>query len=171
MLPALLLALALQNPAPSATTLAAVETFAANVDRTWPTDEREPFVTGEVLRLMTNATRAIADDWHLDDKKLRDAIADVDSAREALLRQPRGDRKRPELARQALDEGRKMIDRLADALGQDESARATLSALDRSFKKFEDDRPVRAQVDAMKEYFQEAAKVLAAIVDAPPPAK
>jgi len=168
MVSAFILTLALQTASPSATTLAAVERFAVNVDRKWPTDEREPFVTGEVLRLMLDATRAIATDWRLDDRKLRESIDDVEAARAALLRLPRGDRKRPQLAREVLDKGRQMIDRLTDAIGEDDTARATLAALNDSLRKFEDDRPVRQQVDAMKEYFQEAVKVFRTIVDTRP---
>src|SRR5262245_13941195 len=111
------LTLSIATATPSASTLAAVKVFAVNVDRDWPSDDaRGQAVTAEALRLMAVAARAMADDSKVDDRKLRDAIAEFDSARETLSLHPRGDRQRPAFARGALEDGRKVIDQLAAAL-------------------------------------------------------
>jgi hypothetical protein len=158
--------LSMVNPSPSASTFAAVALFAANVDRQWPTDERGPAVTGEALRLMAVAARGIADDWKIEDGKLRESIAAFDRAREELFRHQRGDEKRPEVARDALDEGRVLIDRLAEALNHDDRTTRERSALKALVESFDDDKPVREQVDELEKYFQQAAAVLKSMLDA-----
>ena len=78
------LAVTLATATPSASTLAAVKIFAVNVDRQWPADDgRGQAVTAEALHLMTVAANAMADDWKIDDRKLRSPIADLDASREA----------------------------------------------------------------------------------------
>jgi hypothetical protein len=163
---ALLLTLSLVNAAPSATTLAAVAIFSANVDRQWPKDDRAPAVTGEVMRLMAVAARGMADDWKVNDGKLRDAIADFDTAREQLFKHPRGDRERPEVTRDALDAGRVMIDRLAEALNCARLTSKERAALKKFVEEFDDDRPVEQQVDDLAKYFQQAAALVRTMLDA-----
>ena len=167
--PLLILALSL-NAAPSAATLAAVAIFRANVVRQWPTDERGPAVTVEALRLMERATRGIADDWHITDDKFRDSMADFESAWEALSRHAPGDKNRPALARDALDQGRTMIDLLAEALRDTGTPIKTgLSAMKESVEQFDRKQPVRQQVDVLERYFDQAAALLQSMLDAPPP--
>lgn len=168
---ALTLALAAGSATPSATTLAAVKVFAVNVDRQWPSDDgRGQAVTSEALRLMAVAARAMADDWKVDDSKLRRAITDFDAARDALFQHPRGDRQRPEFARQALEDGRRVIDDLAAALRCADLTAGDRVALEKLVKDFEKHRPVREQVDDLEHYFQEASKLLQAMLDAAPSA-
>lgn len=162
-------ALALASATPSASTLAAVKIFAVNVDRQWPTDdERAAAVTGEALRLMAVAARGMADDWKVDDGKWRDAIASFDSAREILSRHPRGDKERPESARDALNQGREMIDRLAAALNCTEATARDRDQLEQLAKKFDKRRPVAEQVADLQKYFQQAAKLMESMLDAAP---
>src|SRR5690349_3127722 len=138
------LALTVAAATPSASTLAAVKVFAVNVDRQWPSDDgRGQAVTGEALRLMAVAARAMADDWKVDDDRLRGAITDFEAAREALFNHPRGDRQRPEFARRALEDGRKVIDRLAAALRCSDLTETDRVELEKLVKEFEKDRPVR----------------------------
>jgi hypothetical protein len=166
---AITLALAAAGASPSASTLAAVKIFAVNVDRKWPADDgRGEAATSESLRLMSAAVRAMADDWKVEDGKLRDAIADFDAARETLFQHPRGDKERPELTRAALDHGRKMIDRLAEALHCDDLTAKDRAALEKLVKQFEKDRPVREQADDLETYFKEASKLLQSMLDAAP---
>ena len=160
------LTLALIAPSPSAATLAKVAVFAANVNRQWPSDDRGPVVTGEALRLMAAAARAIADDRKVDEGKLRDTIADFDSAREALFQHPRGDRKRPEYARAALADGRLVIERLAETLGLSARTSGDRAALKKFVEEFDQDRPVSEQVDDLEQYFQNAAALLKSMLEA-----
>lgn len=163
---ALLLTLSLVSAAPSATTLAAVAIFSANVDRHWPKDDRAPAVTGEVMRLMAEATRAMADDWKVNDGKLRSAIAEFDTAREQLFKHPRGDQERPEVTRDALDAGRVMIDRLAEALNCERLTSKERDELKKFVKAFDEDRPVEQQVDDLEKYFQQAASLVQTLLEA-----
>jgi hypothetical protein len=119
---------------------------------------------------MAVAARAMADDWKVDDSRLRGAITDFDAAREALFRHPRGDRQRPEFARDALEDGRRVIDRLAEALGCSDLTAKDRAGLEKLVKEFEKDRPVRQQVDDLEKYFQEASKLLQSMLEAAPSA-
>jgi hypothetical protein len=166
---AMTLTLALVNASPSASTLAAVAIFAANVDRQWPTDEREPVVTGEALRLMAVAARGMADDWKVDDGKVRDSIAAFESASEALAQQAGDDRQRAEMTRKVLDEGRQMIERLAVALNSADLTATGRAGLKKAVDDFDKKKPVPQQADQLEQYFQQAAKLLRAIVDQPTP--
>ena len=166
---AISLVLAVASTTPSPTTLAAVKVFAANVDRDWPSDDdRAEAVTGEAFRLMSAAVRAMADDAKVDDAKLRAAIASFDAAREALINHPRGDGKRPGVARTALEDGRVMIDRLSAALGSAELTAKDREALKKIVSGFETNRSVREQADDLKKYFQGAARMMTSMLDAVP---
>lgn len=166
MTPALILTMSLLAVAPSATTLAAVAVFSANADRHWPKDDRAPAVTGEVMRLMAAAARAMADDWKVNDGKLRASIADFDAAREELFKSPRGDQQRSVAAREALDHGRVMIDRLAEALNCASLTAKDRGALKKLVEDFDDDRPVEQQAGDLEKYFQQAAALVRTMLDA-----
>jgi len=168
MTPIFILTLSLLNATPSASTLAAVAVFAANVDRQWPADDRAPVVTDEALRLMAVATRAVADDLKVNQGKLHDAIDEFVLSREALQRHKPGDPKRPELARKALDDGREMLEQLVVALRVQQLTAVERAALKKFVKNFDEDRPVQQQADDLEQYFQQAATLLRKIVDAPP---
>jgi hypothetical protein len=152
----------------SATTLAAVAIFNVNAERKWPVDDREPAVTAEALRLLEVAAKGIADDRKIDDGKVRQAIADFTAARTAFERQRSGDATRPGAAREALREGRSMIDAIADALDlDDQPMQQLLSDLKRTADSFDKHRPVRQQADVLEKYFHAASQLAREMVDAP----
>jgi hypothetical protein len=153
---------------PSASTMAAVALFAANAERAWPVDEREPFVTAEALRLLEGAGHAIATDWKVDSGKVHDSIAALGAARAALEAKLRGDSERPRQAREALGKGRVMMDNLADALDKDDAAtKRQLSELKHAADALDHKRQVRQQGEVLERYFRQASELMKGLIEAP----
>jgi len=158
--------LTLLSASPSASTLAAVAVFAANVDRTWPADEREPFVTAEALRLMEVAGRSIADDLRVNSGVVRKSLDAFASTRAALEGEAR-EEERPRYAREALARGRAMLAALAAALHMsDGTTRQRLAALDKSADDINRKRALRKQRRTIEDYFRQAAGMMRALLDA-----
>jgi hypothetical protein len=155
---------AMQSPS----TMANVAIFTVNAERKWPSDEREPAITAEALRLLEVSATGIADDRHIDDKKVRESIADFKTAREAFEKEPRGGADRPKAAREALAKGRSMLDALADALDlDDQPMQKLLSDLKRTTDDFDRRRPIAQQADLLEKYFRDASQLTKELLDAP----
>jgi hypothetical protein len=167
---AIIFSLALLSAVQSPTTLAAVALFAANVDRDWPADEREPLVTAEALRLMAAATQAIAEEWKVSDGKVRQAIAAFDSARQGLSSEAPDSPRRSPRTGAALDAGRLAIEQLTTALRiTDATTKGRLASLKRSVEKFSREPAAPQQADVLEQYFRDAAALLRSMLDAPAP--
>jgi hypothetical protein len=161
-----LIALLAITPSPS--TMAAVAVFAANAERKWPADDREPFVTAETLRLLEAAGRAIAVDGKVDTGKVHESIAAFASARSVLEAKATDEAVRGQLARDALVKGATMITTLATALDRGDAAtRQALAALKQSADALDRKRQVRQQGDVMERYFHQAAELLRALIATP----
>src|SRR4051812_13734025 len=93
--------LALLTFTQSPSTMAAVAVFTANVERKWPTDDREPFVTLEALRLMGAAVGTIAAERKVDGGKLKQSMDVFAAARAELEPAKIGDDEKPPLVRDA----------------------------------------------------------------------
>ena len=164
------LALSLLSSSPSASTLAAVAVFAANADRTWPVDDREPAVTAEALRLLEVAGKSLADDWGVNAGDVRKSITAFASARAALEKQARGEEDRPRYAREAIIKGAAMIAELAGAASLDDSTtRQKLSDLKKAAEDLDRKKQVREQGAVLEKYFKQAAALMRELVEAPEP--
>lgn len=167
MMRAIALAVTLLTVTQSPATMAAVAIFAANVDRKWPTDEREPFVTAEALRLMEAAASAIADETKTNTGKVNAAIIDFSKARVAAVDQRVAEDDRARLIGNALVKGQSMLEALV-AAHADATLRQRLIELKRSAEALDQKRPLRQQGDALERYFHQAADVLRALLTAAP---
>lgn len=160
-------ALMLFTAAQSPTAMAAVVMFATNVDRKWPADEREPFVTVEALRLMEAAAVAIAEDAKANTGKVKEAIDEAAAARTALEQRVADEDERPRLTRDALLKGHAMIESLAGGVRRtNATTRERLSGLKRSAEAIDRKRNLREQGETLERYFGAAAELLRGMLDA-----
>jgi hypothetical protein len=163
---AVTLALLTLSQSPSA--MAAVVVYTVNAERKWPTDEREPFVTSEALRLMEAAVRALAADRKVDNAKLKTSIDTLVAARAELEPVKPGDDERPALVRDALIKGATMVEALTTSLRRDdETMRSRLTELKRSAEALDRKRKLEQQADSLERYFHQASVLLNAMLDAP----
>jgi hypothetical protein len=147
---------AAQSPA----TMASVAVFAANAERKWPADDREPFVTGEALRLMEAAAAAIADDAKINTGKVHDAIVEFSKVRLVATDHATAEDDRAAITRDALIKGESMINALAAALHHEAASRQQLAALKKSAESIDKKTQLRAQAAALEKYFHDAAGLL-----------
>jgi hypothetical protein len=153
--------LALLTFTQSPTTMAAVAVFTANVERKWPTDEREPFVTLEALRLMEAAVGTVATDRKIDNTKLKQAMDGFAAARASLEPAKIGDDEKPPLVRDALIKGAAMIEALTSAVRPDDAAtRSRLTELRKFAEALDRKRKLSEQVEVLQRYFHEADELL-----------
>lgn len=160
---AIVLTLTLFTATQSASTLAAVTMFTTNVDRTWPADDREPFVTVEALRLMETAAAAIADEGKVNTGKVKDAIADLTKARESLEAHASDD-EHSRLTREALLTGHEMVEALVESQRAARDTRQKLSELKRAAESLDRKKPAREQGEVLQRYFRHAAELLRAMI-------
>lgn len=159
-------AMMLFTAAQSPTAMAAVVMFATNVDRKWPADEREPFVTVEALRLMEAAAAAIADDAKVNTGNVKEAIDEVAAARTALEQRVADEDERPRLTRDALLKGHALIDSLAAGVRRSNATtRERLNGLKRTAEAIDRKRNVREQGETLERYFSAAAELLRSMLD------
>jgi hypothetical protein len=158
----LILATAAQSPA----TMAAVAVFAANADRKWPADDREPFVTAEALRLMEAAATAIADESKINTGKVRDAIVEFSKVRLVAADHATAEDDRAAITRDALIKGELMINALAAASHRDAASRQPLAELKKSAEQIDKKKQLRQQAEALEKYFHDAAELLRAMMAA-----
>ena len=149
--------LALTAQSPSA--MAAVAVFAVNADRAWPSDDREPVVTAEALRLMEAAARELAAGAKPENKaatvsidRFKTARTDAGSAAEDATK-----------LRTALVAG---ADAIADLVGTSKDATTTqrVAELRRLANAFDKKIAPRQQAGALEKYFKSAAALLRGVI-------
>jgi hypothetical protein len=156
--------LALLTFTQSPSTMAAVAVFTANVERTWPADDREPFVTLEALRLMEAAVAAVATDRKVDNPKLKQSIDAFTAVRAELEPAKIGSEEKPPVVREALIKGVAMIEALAGAVRrEDATTKSRLSELKKSADALDRKRKLSEQGDVLQRYFHEASELLKAL--------
>ena len=154
-------ALALLTFTQSPPTMAAVAVFTANVERTWPADDREPFVTLEALRLMGAAVGTITADRKIDNAKLKQSIDAFTAARAQLEPSKIGDDEKPPLVRDALIKGAMMVEALTTATRRDDSTtRSRVAELKRSADALDRKRKLTEQADLLQRYFHQVSELL-----------
>ncbi len=170
MMRTLALALTVVTLAQSPSTLAAVAVFTANVERKWPADEREPAVTGEALRLMDAAARAIAEDAKIDSGKIRQAMDGFAAVRKAMDTPARSEDDRTLVVRDALAKGAMVVEAVAVARRrEDPKTKTQLGELKRAAEAVDRKKQLRQQGDLLERYFRQAAELMRAlqVPDAP----
>lgn len=135
--------------------MAAVAVFAVNAERQWPSDERQPVVTAEALRLMEAAARELAAGAKPENKTLLAAIdrfkaarADAETGAEDATR-----------VRNALVAGAEMLEGVIGA-SKDTAATQRVAEVKRLANAFDRKIAPKQQSAALEKYFRAAAALL-----------
>ena len=149
--------LALTAQSPSA--MAAVAVFAVNADRQWPSDEREPVVTAEALRLMEAAALEVAAGAKPENKAATVSIDRFKTARTAAGAAAQD----ATMLKAALVAG---AEAMADLVATSKDATTTqrVAELKRLANAFDKKIAPRQQAGAIEKYFKSAAALLRGVI-------